>query len=57
MVFEWFKKNYDKFYVKLLIVLKKKFEEIIFLRKIFLKFIGKLFVIYLKKNYYCYNII
>lgn len=57
MVFEWFKKNYDKFYVKLLIVLKKKFEEIIFLRKKFLKFIGKLFVIYLKKNYYCYNII
>lgn len=50
MVFEWFKKNYNKFYVKLLIVLKKKFKEIIFLRKKFLKFIGKLFVIYLKKK-------
>lgn len=37
--------------------MKKKSEETTFSRKKFLKSIGKSFAIYLKKNYYCYNII
>lgn len=30
VVFEWFKKNYNKFYVKLLIVLKKNLKKLYF---------------------------
>lgn len=35
MVFEWFKRNYNKFYVKLLIVLKKNLKKYIFKKKNF----------------------
>lgn len=50
VVFEWFKKNYNKFYVKLLTVSKKNLKKLHFQEKKFLKSTAKSFAIYLKKK-------